>query len=117
MEQQIRESRRQAMKDLLELISSLDDQVDYEREVPHGNVPSELVCMWFDDQYFGDQPWFHEWYSKREREVLAVFNALYNDKKEALPMDGGVAALHATPEWHEVVAAARRALVGMRWAT
>lgn len=41
-------SYRQRILDNLRLLSSVEEQIDYQASV-HINVPDELLCMWFDD--------------------------------------------------------------------
>jgi len=77
--------RRPVAIELLELLSSADLQLDYERRVPHISVSVELVCMWFDDFYFPRDKFFKLCFSKEELEVLAAFNKYYDEHEKTLP--------------------------------
>jgi hypothetical protein len=103
------------VRDLLSLIGDAGAQQRYERDVPIANVPVELVCMWFDDQYHPDAEGFSECFSDEERSLLAGFDEFYDRRVEFLPTSGGVAELHASKPWIEVMEKARATLQALRW--
>jgi len=41
---------------MLRLLASEEEQLAYERDVPHVDMTDELLCMWFDDLYHGKAP-------------------------------------------------------------
>ncbi|MCP3998750.1 MAG: hypothetical protein GY722_27315 [bacterium] len=97
-----------SIRDLLELITSPEQQREYERDVPIADVPAELVCMWFDDLYHPDHEGFRCCFSDQELSALARFNIFYDQRIEALPdSSAGLAALQASPAWQEVMQQAR----------
>ena len=104
------EETRSTVLRLLELLSDREAQVQYEVDVPIANVPAELICMWFDDQYYPGRAPFTDAFSPDERAHLASFDATFAGVQESLPTSGGVAALHAAPGWSEVCDAAGAAL-------
>jgi len=101
---------RRMLRQLLELIGDFSAQRKYERDVPIANVPAELVCDWFDDQYHPDARFFSDAFSSQERAALADFNAFYGARKGVLPMTTGVDALQLCKEWEEVSEKARATL-------
>ena len=110
MPEEERVQTRRVFRDLLELISDFSAQRKYEQDVPIANVPAELVCMWFDDQYHPDSTRFSDAFSSRERAALADFSAYYGARKRVLPMSTGVDSLQATQEWADVSEKARATL-------
>lgn len=46
------------MINLLRLLSSDQEQLNYQTDIPIAAVPAELVCVWFDDQYHPDDAYF-----------------------------------------------------------
>ena len=112
-----RDETRRLLHDLLLLLSDREAQRAYERDVPIANVPAELLSMWFDDIYHPSSDRFGAAFSDDERAELAAFNDSYRARADDLPTTGGVAALHGTPEWDEVVERASAALLRLGWET
>src|SRR5215831_2110733 len=93
--------------DVLRLISSEREQLDYEQDVPQADVPAELLCCWFDDYYHPSDPHFRSFFSPRELEILASFNNVYDLESKALPPSTGtVRPWLADPGWRRVMTAA-----------
>ena len=101
---------REGTVEILELLADFDAQSAYERNVPIANVPVEFVCMWFDDMYHPEAVVHCEAFSASERRALAKFHDFYDRHVDLLPQNHGVAALHATPVWREIVDHAGAAL-------
>lgn len=94
---------------ILELLALLGDaaaQERYQDSVPMADVPSELLCMWFDDAYLPDSPAFQAAFTATELDALAEFDRFYDSRAEALPSGGGVRSLHRSRAWTEIMAAA-----------
>ena len=106
---------RENFRDLLTLISDAEAQIHYERTVPIANVPAELVCMWFDDNYHPESDWFPQCFSAKEQEILADFHDFYDERVGALPDGGAVEQLHKLREWQEIMAKARTAVKAIDW--
>lgn len=106
-----RNATRHTMLDLLRLLADPEAQRAYERNVPIAQVPAELFCMWFDDQYHPDSVTFQEAFDPVERAALARFHAVFSEVADRMPERiGRVAELHARREWPVVVQAAARVL-------
>lgn len=107
------EQIRSSIREILALLADTEQQSEYERNVPIADVPSELICMWFDDQYHPEDAMFHSSFSCAERQALAVFNADFAvavDELKSLGIGWSVAWLHAQPAWARVVRGATSAL-------
>ena len=97
---------RDALLELLDLLADASAQERYEHDVRIADVPSELVCMWFDDMYLPESPTFRSAFSAAELDALAGFNRFYSSRVSALPAGGGVPALHRSKAWGEIMAEA-----------
>ena len=108
-ESEIQETRT-VIFGIIELISSLQEQIEYQETVPIANVPAELVCQWFDDHNPPSRPWFSECFSQHEQEVILEFHNFYESKLSELPDTYDVHELHKSPAWHSVVQKAKTTL-------
>jgi hypothetical protein len=96
--------------ELLSLISSYDEQLEYEKSVPIANVPAELICMWFDDFYHLTDE-FTKDFSSKELSALSTFNDLYEDKLPfLLELKSEIVEFHNSTAWKDVSEAASKAL-------
>ena len=105
-----RSTTRRLFRNLLELLSDPDAQLEYEQEVPIANVPAELVEMWFSDHYHPQASWFAESFSAEERAALAGFNGFYSSLVDTLPLDSGVRVLQASEAWPRIMERAAHTL-------
>ncbi len=104
---------RACIQDLLELIASKEEQVDYAKRVPIADVSAELVCMWFDDSYQPNSRQHKEAFSIKEQEVLSKFNAFYDARVDSLPKT--LDELQLDPQWDEIVREAQKVLGKITW--
>jgi hypothetical protein len=104
---------RASIKDVLEVIASKEEQVDYARRVPVAEVTAELVCMWFDDIYHHKSRQHKEAFSIEEQEALSNFNAFYDARVDSLPKT--LAELQIDSQWDEIVHEARKVLTQINW--
>jgi hypothetical protein len=104
-------SRRKEIIELLQLFASEEQQLAYERDVPHVDITAELVCMWFDDQYAPQQRDYKGCFTPAELAALEEFHRLYDERVARLPeSQGTVRTWLGSPVWREVMEQARRAL-------
>ena len=97
-------SRRRQIVELLQLFQSEQEQIDYEKNVPHVDITNELLCMWFDDQYHPDLRHFPSCFSTDELEALAQFHRFYDGQTSKLPPSKGtVRTWLASPVWRAVM--------------
>ena len=107
--------RRPVMIELLELLASPEQQVDYERNVPQAFIPDELVCMWFDDLYIPQDAYFRSCFSEAELAAMADFHTFYEKHEKELPRAvEGIAAWIEDETWQRIMARAQRTLVVFR---
>jgi hypothetical protein len=105
------DSRREQFRELLQLLASEDEQLAYERNVPHVDITDELVCMWFDDLYHEKDVAGDPTFDADEWRALAEFHAFYDKRFRKLPPSGGtVRTWLAHPLWREVMNQARATL-------
>jgi hypothetical protein len=98
---------RDGIRSLLALLADANAQRDYEVRVPIADVPAELFCMWFDDQYHPDDAGFRAAFSPEELSALAQFDTQYRTIGEELkPLPGSVVDLQAKPGWTRLLRAA-----------
>jgi hypothetical protein len=97
-------NRKPEIIDVLRLLASEDEQLAYEREVPHVNITTELLCMWFDDQYHPDDAFFRACFTTDELLALAEFNRFYDERTKSLPASQGtVRTWLNSPAWREIM--------------
>jgi len=110
---------RKNLVGLLRLLSSEAEQVAYQQVVPYVNVPDELLCMWFDDLYHPEDPFFGLCFTQPESNAMARFNQFYSEKKQILPHTEHHPGIRhpveiqewlRSPAWREVMSEAARAL-------
>ena len=76
---------RSGIVGILQLLSSPQKQLQYELKVPAISVPTELLCMWFDDLYLPNSQYFNRCFSSGELEAMATFNVCFARQEELLP--------------------------------
>jgi hypothetical protein len=97
-------SRRQQFRELLQLLACEDEQLAYERSVPHVDITVELVCMWFDDLYDEKYAASDPAFTDVERAALAEFHQFYEKRYWRLPKRcGTVRTWLANPIWQEIM--------------
>jgi hypothetical protein len=102
---------RKVIVELLQLLASEEQQLAYERDVPHVDITTELVCMWFDDQYHPKQRHFESCFTATELAALEEFHQFYDVRVDKLPKSqGSVRTWLDSPVWREVMEQARRTL-------
>ena len=99
---------RKNIRELLELLASEEQQIAYERDVPHVDITRELVSMWFDDQYHPDDPSLPSSFSSEELAALDEFHRFYGSRADRLPESKGtVRTWLACPLWREIMSQAQ----------
>jgi hypothetical protein len=103
-------SKRNNIVELLQLLASEEQQLAYERDVPHVDITAELVCMWFNDQYHPSRG-FDTVFSPDDLAALAEFHHFYDERVDRLPeSQGTVRTWLACPLWREIMHQAKRTL-------
>ncbi|MDH5347015.1 MAG: hypothetical protein OEW13_03825 [Nitrospira sp.] len=102
------------MIDLLRLLSSEQEQLNYETDVTIANVPAEFLCMSFDDQYHSDDSFFRSSFTADELEALAEFHRYCDKHSRVLPeARGTVQTWLAFPDWRGIMFEAKKILDGI----
>ena len=103
--------RRGQIRELLQILGSEEEQLAYERNVPHVDITAELICMWFNDLYDATHAATDSTFSDIERTALAAFHQFYDARVERLPeSQGTVRTWLASSVWREIMEQARRTL-------
>ena len=97
----------------LRLLSSTEEQLQYQRDVPFVNITIELVCGWFDGYYIPEDKAFSSAFSEPELQALADFDQVFDIiaasslRGEEVPR---IESLVQTSEWLRLSQAASVAL-------
>ncbi|MCL6273178.1 hypothetical protein M3P19_04110 [Muricauda sp. 2012CJ35-5] len=70
---------RQNVMNILDLWSSKEEQLKYQKNVPIAQVSAELFCQWADDFYHPESTQFKMAFDEKERELLSDFDKTLND--------------------------------------
>ena len=102
---------RARVREELSLFASAEEQLKYEANVPHVDITAELLCGWFDDSYYPNDPVFISCFSSAELEALADFTGYFDARMDGLPESmGTVNTWLKNPAWQEVMREASRTL-------
>ena len=94
--------------DLLKLLASEDEQLAYQKNVPHVDIAAELVSRWFDDLCHPNDNSFISSFGTEELEALAAFHRFYNGRVNQLPeSEGTIRIWLGSPIWREVMRKAK----------
>ena len=99
----------------LQVIASAERQFEYEKNVPEAQVPAELFCMWFDDNYHPNSADFSASFSSEELKDLSIFNAAFDKLGENVPTDKGVLGLQSDSNWLVIQSDAGKLLKKHDW--
>ena len=98
---------RQNVLNVLELWSSKEEQLEYQKNVPIAQVSTELFCQWSDDTYHPESRQFKLAFDEMEREILADFDKTFNYVSDKTPNNlPDIADFIKTTEWKIVNEAA-----------
>ena len=103
-------SMRARVLETLALLASEEMQREYQRAVPHVDVPAELFSQW-EDCYFPEDIDFHSGFASAELAVLANFDKALNQVCDDTPQDlPALDEFLTTQAWRTLSDAARHAL-------
>ena len=98
---------RALIEEQLDMLSSEQEQLEYEGRCPRIDVTSELVSGWFDDAYHPREASFKEQFDSSELAALAQFSEFFDVRLSELPSSQGtIRSWLASPVWREVMEAA-----------
>jgi hypothetical protein len=102
---------RQVIVEELRTLASEQEQVEYERNVPHVDITVELLCGWFNDSYHPEDSGFRACFTEKELAALREFDSIFRSQENLLPRKPEtVQTWLQTPEWRVVMHAAAEAL-------
>lgn len=110
---ELAQNLRRGIIETLQLISSREEQLNYQRNVPIAYVSAELFCLW--DGYYNEdsagEEWFRNVFSNEQLEAMKQFNQIFNDVLTSLPEElPSIEELILTPQWGKLSTAATLAL-------
>lgn len=103
---------RESIKELLEL-SSKEQQLEYQANVPIADIAAELVCMWFDDMFHPDTDLFKKSFTPEEISQLSSFNKFYDNLANELPYT--LEGYHKCKEWEQIMEKAQQVYGAIQW--
>lgn len=83
-ETEFNELTRQNVFGVIDLWSSKESQLDYQKNVPIAQVSAELFCQW-EDFYYPDSNDFKQAFDNNELELLSDFDKALNETAEKTP--------------------------------
>ncbi len=98
----------------LKTISSSEEQLNYQKNVPIADVPAELFCGWFYDVYHPETDLFKSTFSEDEQKVLADFNDFFEKREDKIPTTS-LEEMKKNIEWNEVMEKAKETLKLLNW--
>ncbi len=102
---------RNLIVETLRLLSSEQEQLKYETDVPHVDVTAELLCMWFDEAFIEDSARLRACFSANEWWALTNFDTFFDQRTNKLPEGSGtVRSLLNDATWRDIMNAAARML-------
>lgn len=104
---------RTSVHNILSLLSSKQQQVEFQKESPTVNVSLEMLCLWFNELYNPGTPLFQKSFTDSEFNLLQDFNRYYDIRKGKLP--ASIDDLHYDTEWQHVMQEAQSLLDTINW--
>lgn len=94
------------------MMSSVEQQLKYQHDVPFVDITVELICMWFDEAYLIEYEEFMLGFSKKEMKSMSDFSKVFEDVIASFPDRElpGITNLVEMPQWKRVVESAQNAL-------
>jgi len=99
---------RCAAINVLQLLASKEQQLDFQQKSPSANVALELLCLWFKDLYNPGSHLFVRSFSASELESIQEFNRYYDLRKGKLPET--IEELHQDSDWEIIMTEAKTLL-------
>ena len=107
---------RQQVIDHVELLSSLSEQLKYEKDVPIADVPGELICGFNDDLFHPKSEAFLNAFIEEEIRSLAELYGMICIASNAYSKmkNPSLLQLQKLPEWRAVVSFSKDLLVQLK---
>ncbi|RFA29939.1 hypothetical protein CAI21_08945 [Alkalilimnicola ehrlichii] len=116
LREQLKANFRKEVFEVLDLISSKEEQLDYQAKAPIAYVSAELFNQWEDCyQTPKEQDWYKEAFSKAELKVFQEFDEALEAVSKDVPQNPpDIHDFVKTPEWEKLSNAARIALTKLQ---
>lgn len=113
---QLQATFRSNVFDILRIIASKDEQLEWQKNVPYAAVSDELFCHWESDyQDVQGQMWFIDAFTAEELKLLHSFDecleSVATRTPQTLPFNEDFVL---TSEWRELNSAAARTLARLK---
>lgn len=92
---------RVSVENILKLLSSKDQQLEFQRKSPSANVALELLCLWFNELYNPGTHLFKQSFTSIELAAIQEFNRYYDLRKGKLPET--IEELHGDSDWSVIM--------------
>ncbi len=99
---------RESVRHVLNLLSSKEQQLNFQQKSPSANVALELLCLWFNELYNPGSQLFTRSFSSKELIAIQEFNQYYNLRKGKLPET--IEELHQDRDWDVILQESKRVL-------
>jgi hypothetical protein len=112
LREQLKTNFRKEVFEVLDLISSKEEQLDYQAKVPIAYVSAELFNQWEDCyQIPREQDWYKEAFSEAELMILGEFDVVLEAVARDTPQNPpDINEFFKTGEWERLSSAAAIAL-------
>ncbi|MFV8782388.1 hypothetical protein ACNKU7_08190 [Microbulbifer sp. SA54] len=112
LREQLKHNFRKEVFEVLELISSREEQLDYQEKVPIAYVSAELFNQWEDCfQIPKGQEWYAEAFNQAELRILELFDGVMEIVAQNTPENPpDIHEFVESKEWAQLASAASRAL-------
>jgi hypothetical protein len=112
--EKIAEQIRKNIFEILDLWSSKESQIEFQKNVPIAHVSDELFNIW-DDNYYPESEIHKIAFTEKEREILEKFNMLLNMISDNTPQNlPNLDEFVLTNEWIELNALAKEVIIEMK---
>ena len=112
---ELQKNFRKEVFEVLDLISSKEEQLDYQSKAPIAYVSAELFNQWEDCyQIPKDQDWYIGAFTDKEHKILREFNEAFEVVCSETPQNPpDIQEFIKTPEWLKLSCAAKKAIDGL----
>ncbi|MFV1983934.1 MAG: hypothetical protein ACC657_10385 [Thiohalomonadales bacterium] len=99
---------RKSVRNILKLLSSKEQQLEYQQKFSSANVALDLLCMWFNDLYNPGSHLFKHAFTPVEMKLIQKFNRNYDLFKRKVPET--IDELHQDNHWKSIMLEAQKLL-------
>jgi IS30 family transposase len=102
---------RDRIIEVLELISSPEDQIEYQKKVPHIHIPFEIIEQWYDWVNVENKDYYKlDVYTSEELEAIWKFDAVWDSTANKMDDSLTIEELIISEPWKQMIESAKEAL-------